>query len=206
MTSIKKLLYKIVLLTVILIFSIIGLNIVYVRNSLPYEYVGGMLIDKHKIAKNTHSPKILIVGGSSGLFGINSDSLENKLHFRVANISFIAPLGTCFIFNDALKEVKKGDKIFVTMEYDIEHFGDINTLLSASDYYPEAKKYLKKEENIIVAIKDKANYKLKNVQKLFWNTLKINHALNAKVSDVYSVYFRGAFSKKGDIIIKNNRF
>ena len=78
---------------------------------------------------------------------------------------------------------------------------------SYSDFHPFMSygmicKYMnvKKEENIIDSIKDKTNHQLKNVQKLFGNMLTTNHALNAKVSDAYSVYFRGAFSKKGDII------
>lgn len=198
--AIKKFLYKIALLTVILVVSVVALNKIYVRESLPYEYAGGMLIDKHAIAQATPSPKVLIVGGSSGSFGVNSDSLEKKLKLPVVNMSFIAPFGSFFLLDDALKEVKKGDKVLVTLEYDIEKYSTPDILLSAADYYPDAKKYIKKEENLIVAIRDIVNYKLSNVRKLFWNTITTNKSKTANVADVSSVYFRGAFSKKGDII------
>jgi hypothetical protein len=198
--AIRKFLYKILLLAVILTVSVLALNQYHIHQSLPYEYAGGMLLDKHTIAQNTPSPKILIVGGSSGSFGINSDILETNTKRPVANMSFIAPFGTFFILNDAIAEVKQNDTILVTLEYDIEKYCPADILLSVSDFYPSAKKYLKKESNPIVVIKDRVNHKITNVRKLFWNNFTTNQNKAAQVSDVTSVYFRNAFSKKGDII------
>lgn len=198
--NIRKFVYKILLLAAILIFSVLGLNKFYVYQSQPYEYAGGMLIDKHTIAQNTPSPKILIVGGSSGSFGINSDSLEAKTKQSVVNMSLIAPFGTFFLLDDAIKEVRKGDKILVTLEYDMEKYCPADILLSASDYYPNATKYLKKEENPIVVLTNLVNHQLSNVRKLFWNTFATNKNKIANIEDASSVYFRKAFSKKGDII------
>ncbi len=197
----KQLSYKLFLLSLILILSVLGLNEIFINKSFPYDYTGGMLIDKHKIAQNTPSPKVLIIGGSSGSFGINSKILEEQIQpFSVVNMSFIAPFGTYFLFNDALKEVKKNDKIFVTIEYDIEHFGSTNVLLSAADYYPDAENYAINRENLIYNVRDKVNQKIKNVRQLFFNILKKDHRITANNADNTSVYFRKAFSEKGDII------
>lgn len=198
--GIRKFLYKILLLAVILIASVLGLSQIHVRQSLPYEYAGGMLLDKHAIAQRTISPKLLIVGGSSGSFGINSNYLETELKLPVVNMSFIAPFGSYFLLGDAIKEVNKGDKVVVTLEYDIEKYSPNDILLSAADYYPDAKKYLKPENNFIVITKEVVNHKLSNVRKLFWNTISTNRNREASVKDGTSVYFRGAFSDKGDII------
>lgn len=200
MTDIRKFLYKVFLLGAILVVSVWLLNKIFITQSYPYEYLGGMLNDKHTIAKATPSPKVLWVGGSSGSFGINSDTLQKYLNRPVVNMSFIAPLGTYFLLNDALKEVKKGDIVFISTEYDIEKYSSPEVIYSAVDYYPEGAKYIEKDTTIVDFIAHRVKHKLANVRKLFWNIFTGNEAAKANVGDNSSVYFRSAFSSKGDII------
>jgi hypothetical protein len=200
MTDLKKFLYKVVLLVAIIVVSVWLLNRVFIAQSYPYEYLGGMLNDKHRIAQTTASPKILWVGGSSGSFGINSDTLQKYFRRPTVNMSFIAPLGTYFLLNDALKEIKKGDIVFVSTEYDIEKYSTPEVIYSAVDYYPEAARYIEKDTTIVDFIGHRVKHKLANVKKLFWNVVSGNEAVNASVNDNSSVYFRSAFSPKGDII------
>lgn len=200
MTGIRKFFYKVGLLGAIIIVSVWLLNIVFIKQTYPYEYLGGMLNDKHKTAQNTPSPKVLWVGGSSGSFGINSDTLQKYLGMPVVNMSFIAPLGTYFLLNDALREVKKGDRIFVSTEYDIDKYSTPQVIYSAVDYYPEGTIYIEKDTTLKDFIGHRVKHKLSNVSKLFWNTITKNEAAGASVNDKTSVYFRSAFSPKGDII------
>jgi hypothetical protein len=196
----RKLIFKLLFLSIIVFLTITVLNEMYINNSSKYDYTGGILNDKHKIANKVSSPKVLIVGGSSGSFGINSEILKEQLHLPVVNMSFIAPLGTFFLLNDALKEVKKGDKIFVTIEYDINHVGYEEEILAAADYYPEAQKYLVNRENMFINLQDKISHEIKNVRQLVRNLVKPDFRKTANVSDKTSVYFRAAFSDNGDII------
>ncbi|WP_337041160.1 hypothetical protein [Emticicia sp. 17c] len=200
MTAPKKFLYKLFLLGALLTASVLLLNKLFIVQSYPYEYLGGMLNDKHNIAHNTPSPKVLWVGGSSGSFGINSDTLQKYLGMPVVNMSFIAPLGTYFLLNDALKEIKKGDIVFVSTEYDITKYSTPDVIYSAVDYYPEGAKYIAKDTSIVEFIGNRVKHKLTNLRKLFWNTATKNEAKFATISDQTSVYFRSAFSAKGDII------
>jgi hypothetical protein len=200
MTGIKKFFYKVFLFGAIIIVSVWLLNKVYVAQTYPYEYLGGMLNDKHKIAFDVHNPKILWVGGSSGSFGINSDTLQKIFGRPVVNMSFIAPLGTHFLMNDALKEVSKGDIVFVSTEYDIEKYSTPQVIYSAVDYYPEGAQYIEKDSTLVDFIGHRVKHKLSNVKKLFWNVFTKNEAAGASVEDKTSVYFRSAFSPKGDII------
>ncbi|RFS13922.1 hypothetical protein [Emticicia sp. C21] len=200
MTGIKKFFYKIFLLGAIIIVSVWLLNKVFIAQTYPYAYLGGMLIDKHKIAHDTKSPKVLWVGGSSGSFGINSDSLQKKLDMPVVNMSFIAPLGTYFLLNDALKEVNKGDVVFVSTEYDIEKYSTPQVVYEAVDYYPSGAIYIEKDTTLVDFIGHRVKHKLSNIKKLFWNVFSKNDAANASVDDRTSVYFRKAFSSKGDIL------
>lgn len=200
MTGIKKFFYKVFLLGAIIIVSVWLLNKVFVAQTYPYAYLGGMLNDKHKIAHKTSSPKILWVGGSSGSFGINSDTLQKYFGMPAINMSFIAPLGTYFLTNDALKELSKQDIIFISTEYDIEKYSTPQVIYEAVDYYPEANTYIEKDTTLVDFIGHRVKHKLSNIKKLFWNVFSKNEAASASVDDKTSVYFRNAFSKKGDII------
>lgn len=200
----RKLTIKLLLLSILISVTIYIFNEFYILETIAYDYSGGILNDKHKIAHKISSPKILIIGGSSGSFGINSNILQKKLNLPVANMSFIAPFGTYFLFNDALKEVKKDDKIFITVEYDIKHAGYVNEILTAADYYPEAQKYEVNRENIILNLKDHINHKITNTRKFFWNLVSADFRKSATIADHTSVYFRGAISENGDIISQLN--
>ncbi|GAB3507989.1 hypothetical protein [Emticicia fontis] len=200
MTGTQNFFYKVFLLGTIIIVSVWVFNKVYISQTYPYAYLGGMLNDKHKIAQNLDSPKIIWVGGSSGSFGINSDTLQKYLGMPVVNMSFIAPLGTYFLLNDALKEIKKGDKVFVSTEYDIEKFSTPQVIYEAVDYYPEGVIYVEKDTTLVDFIGHRVKHKLSNVKKLFWNVFSKNEAASASVEDKKSVYFRSAFSQKGDIM------
>ncbi|RYU93526.1 hypothetical protein [Emticicia agri] len=200
MTGIKKFFYKVLLFGAIIIVSVWLLNIVFIAQTSPYEYLGGMLNDKHKMVSQIQSPKVLWVGGSSGSFGINSDTLQKHLGMPVFNLSFIAPLGTYFLLNDALKEVKKGDKVFVSTEYDIEKYSTPPVIYSAIDYYPAGAIYVARDTTTVDYIGHRVKHKLANIKKLFWNVFTKNEAAVAAVEDKTSVYFRSAFSAKGDII------
>lgn len=200
MIGIKKFFYKVLLFGTIIIVSVWLLNKIYVKQTYPYAYLGGMLIDKHKIAYDTRSPKVLWVGGSSGSFGINSDTLQKFFGRPVINMSFIAPLGTYFLTNDALKEVHKGDIVFISTEYDIEKYSTPPVIYEAVDYYPEGAGYIEKDTTLVDFIGHRVKHKLSNIKKLFWNVFSKNEAASATVDDKTSVYFRSAFSSKGDII------
>ena len=206
MISVKRFFIKVFIFSILVIGSVILLDRFFVWQSYPYEYLGGMLNDKHRIAEQTLSPKLLWVGGSSGSFGINSDTLQNHIGLRVVNMAFIAPLGTYFLMNDALKEVKKGDKVFISTEYDINKYSTADVIFSAVDYYPDGAKYIKKDTSVTEFVGNHIKHRLSNIRKLFWNTVGKNKAPGANIEDSTSVYFRSAFSPKGDIISHVNNF
>ena len=104
------------------------------------------------------------------------------------------------MLNDDLKEVKKGDIVFVSTEYDIDKYSTPDVIYSAVDYYPQGSKYIEKDTTIIDFIGHRVKHKLANVRKLFWNVFTGNEAAKANIEDKTSVYFRSAFSPKGDII------
>ncbi len=206
MESIRKFIIKVLIFSISLAASVILLDNLYIHNNYRYDYLGGILNDKHKVAAQTPSPKLIWVGGSSISFGINSDTLQRHLGIPVVNMALVAPLGTYFLMNDALKEVKRGDKVFITTEYDISRFGNEEVIRSAIDFYPQGANFVKKEKSFLKRVSTDIRHRFSNIRKLFWTSMGINKSAYARIEDSTSVYFRGAFSAKGDIVSHvNNR-
>ncbi len=73
--------------------------------------------DKHKRANALPSPKLILAGGSSLAFGINSKMIQDSLHIPVANLGLHATLGIAFELAQAEMVAKKGDKVVWSFEY-----------------------------------------------------------------------------------------
>ena len=62
------------------------------------------------------APRVLIAGGSSGLFSLDAEVLEARLHRPVYNLSTHAGLGLRFLLNDAREAARPGDTILLCVE------------------------------------------------------------------------------------------
>jgi hypothetical protein len=152
------------------------------------------LVDKHQYADSISSPKIVLVGGSNLAFGINSDMLSQKTKLPVVNMALLAPLGVHFILSDATRYIRKGDIVIMSFEYDVNVKGDIESQLSVVDFVPEDEPFVGDKEGLTEKWKSRFLHRLQaplNIENIFQNPT---------VEDPYSIYFRSAFSRRGDII------
>ncbi|HTK32156.1 MAG TPA: hypothetical protein VL332_09350 [Candidatus Saccharimonadaceae bacterium] len=78
-------------------------------------------IDKHRLLDETPSPRLVLIGGSSVLFGTISDTLATRLPYHPVNMSIAAGLGAGFMLNEARDGLRPGDVALVSIEY--EEFG-----------------------------------------------------------------------------------
>src|ERR1700722_8464973 len=69
------------------------------------------MIEKHKKAEMIKGPKIIMTGGSSVAFGIDSKELQDSLKMPVVNLGMHAALGLNFILAEASKFARNGDVI-----------------------------------------------------------------------------------------------
>lgn len=63
------------------------------------------------------SPRILLVGGSNGLFGVDSKQLEQALGIPVYNLCLQADLGIPFFLDMTLAAARPGDIVLFSPEY-----------------------------------------------------------------------------------------
>lgn len=94
---------------------------------------------KQSLARQDDTPKVLIVGGSGAMFGLDSQQLTNYLSSNVINLGVNAGLQTQWIAHYANKTLQPGDSIIFALEYPLYfHSTKLNHVaLSYSLSHPE---------------------------------------------------------------------
>jgi hypothetical protein len=86
---------------------------------LPTEYwIRDVYILKHHIAKDIKEKKIVIISGSSGLFGVDSSLIEDITGIKTLNMSTHAGLTLDFILEPRKLFLKKGDIAVLPLEFE----------------------------------------------------------------------------------------
>ncbi|MCL2159110.1 MAG: leucine-rich repeat domain-containing protein [Oscillospiraceae bacterium] len=78
----------------------------------------GALADKYKRLEIIGKPKIMVVGGSSTAFGLDSELLWEELDMPVVNFGLYATLGTKLMLDLSRAHIKNGDVVVVAPELD----------------------------------------------------------------------------------------
>jgi len=99
---------------------------------LPYKHQLAMLIDKRVMLDATPSPRVILVGGSNLMFGVDSDVLEQALGVPVVNMGVFGGLGLLAPLDVILPHVRPGDTVVLVPEYEMLFTG---LAPFAKDYY-----------------------------------------------------------------------
>lgn len=76
-----------------------------------------MIQDKYEILVNETNPKIIIIGGSSVAFGLDSEMLGEETGYPVANMGLHAGFGGLFNTEIAKANISSGDIVLLAYEY-----------------------------------------------------------------------------------------
>ncbi len=83
----------------------------------PNDFLG-LANEKHARLRNLKDPRLVLVGGSNIVMGINSQVLQEELpEFSPANMSLTMALGLPFLLDEIRTQVRQGDVIVVIPEY-----------------------------------------------------------------------------------------
>lgn len=72
---------------------------------------------KHDRLRDAPSPRIIFVGGSNLLFGLDSELFEEKTNYHPVNLGLIGGLRLNFMLSEALENAETGDLIILALEY-----------------------------------------------------------------------------------------
>lgn len=108
-----------VFVALFLVFLIPVITVGVIVFTLPPVYdktYMGVLGDKYERLKSIDEPKVVIVGGSSVAFGIDSALMEEKLGMKVVNFGLYANLGTKLMLDLSKANINEGDIIIIAPE------------------------------------------------------------------------------------------
>jgi hypothetical protein len=80
---------------------------------------------KLKIARAVTRPKLLIVGGSSALYGISAEEIERQTGFATANFGTVMWIGPAITLHLTRKACRPGDTVLLAFEYEAYLFGKL---------------------------------------------------------------------------------
>jgi len=105
-----------VLATVLLIYSVPG----------TYEHPLATIVNKVNLIKSTSSPRIIFVGGSEVLVGVNSEMVYRRFGRTVVNMAVYGGFGISDMLHLVEPHVGKGDIVVIIPEYGVLN-GDFNS-------------------------------------------------------------------------------
>ena len=119
--------------------------------SIPPQYTNtfvGELDDKFERLTSIDEPKIIVVGGSSVAFGLESEILEKYTGMPVVNFGLYAALGTKVMLDLSKAGINEGDIVILAPELDAQTMSmyfNSETTLQATDDKPSMLRYVAPE-------------------------------------------------------------
>jgi hypothetical protein len=94
-------------------------------------WIAGLYATKHRLADAMTQPKMLVVGGSSTLFGISAANIQQATAMPTINLGTHAGLGLDYLLHRAREFAKPGDTILLAPEYELymANYKNSNTLV-----------------------------------------------------------------------------
>jgi hypothetical protein len=114
-SDVTKLLARAALLGVLVVGSLAFMFL----GPVPYKHQLSMLIDKRVMLDATPVPRVILVGGSNLMFGVDSAVLQQALGVSVANMGVFGGLGLVAPLEVILPHVRKGDTVVLVPEYEM---------------------------------------------------------------------------------------
>ena len=177
----------------LLVFFIPMITVGIVVFALPPVYDNtfiGELGEKYDRLNSIDEPKIVIVGGSSVAFGIDSELMEEKLGMKVVNFGLYANLGTKLMLDLSKSNINEGDIIILAPEMSsqtLSLYFNSETFMQALDGNP----------SMLLNI-DTANYE--SIVGASWKFAyeKLNYLITGKRPENTGAYMKENFNEYGD--------
>lgn len=113
-----KILFKKLIFFAILVATLYGLSAYIILHS-PSVTEPTFYNMKNRLLQQVPSPKIIVVGGSSVLFGIDSTILEKNTAIPVVNLGGTADYGLKFMLEEVRRYSNQGDIVILSPEYEL---------------------------------------------------------------------------------------
>ena len=110
-----------ILLCVLIPFAAVASVIAFLPSQFENTFLGGLKIKIDRI-ESIEEPKIVVIGGSSVPFGVDSKQMEEMLGMPVVNFGLYATLGTKLMLDLSREYINEGDIIVLAPETDAQTY------------------------------------------------------------------------------------
>ncbi|MBC7654501.1 MAG: hypothetical protein H7098_08525 [Oligoflexus sp.] len=179
----KKFIIKSVVFLAVLSLVFFSLSLTLKRKYNPKTDYLAAIIDKHHRLNKIDSNRLILIGGSNLTFGLNSQTIVDKLNVNVINMGLHAGLGLEFMLNEVKPFIRKGDIIVLCLEYTLyldDFKPDVDLISFTQHLYPPSKVYY----HFNIEEKFLANY-AKFKKHFEEQTIKIDPVFNREKFDKY---------------------
>ncbi len=116
---------KIILISILSVLAILSPLVItaligFLSPPVYEESFVGVLDDKVERLDSIKEDKIIVIGGSSVAFGVNSELIEKYTEMPVVNFGLYASLGTKLMLDLSRKSVNRGDIVIIAPEMDAQ--------------------------------------------------------------------------------------
>lgn len=137
-------------------------------------------IEKDSLLKNVAKPRIIFIGGSNLVYGLNGQIIKDSLDLNPINTGSIATVGLSFMMDNTLPYIRSGDIVVVAPEYQqffgTFAYGNQGLLRLLMDVDPKGFEYIKMEQWLKIG---------KNLPDYFVSKLDPEEYFNVHVDPAY---------------------
>ena len=183
----KGALFILIMIATIILFFLTFTVVLPPQFNNSYQYV---INDKYENLMKLKSPKIVIIAGSSGAFGINADLIKNETGLGCANLGLHGGFGLKFQTEISKGNISKGDIIILAYEdtqWEISNLSP-ELVVTGIDDKIDKYRYISKEYYIDI---------IKYLPTYFFKKLDSAFVTPTRASGVYS---RSSFDSDGNMI------
>lgn len=162
-----------------------------------YDDIMSIGFNKFDTLKSAGLPKIVFVGGSSVMYGIDTNILVNNLPYDIVSLGYYVGIGMDYYYKVIPQYLKSGDIVVLTPEYELLNMNILPDNQAGKWLFPQnpgayfalmfKNDLIDFAENAIIAIQEK-------VKALFL------HGFSKR--DEY-FYYSSRFDERGNVIFKN---
>ncbi len=179
-----------ILLCILIPFALIASLGFFIPSQFDRTFLGEL---KYKVDRlySIDEPKIVVIGGSSVPFGVDSVLLEEAVGMPVVNFGLYATLGTKMMLDLSLDAIKEGDVVVIAPETDPQTY---------SLYFNAEAAWQACDSDFSILLKMSSD----DYSAMFggyWKyaSQKLKYALGSEHLDPSGIYNRASFNEYGDI-------
>ena len=151
----------------------------------------GVLDDKVKMLDCAPENKIVVIGGSSVAFGLDSELMEAELGRPVVNFGLYAAIGTLAMLELSRSAIKRGDTIIIAPEVDEQAY---------SMYFSSEMTLKAIDEELSLALRFSGDLQARLLGGLWNHGLEKLKKANDGIPDPDGIYNASNFDERGDIV------